>query len=92
MTAPAEHPPWCDQAHGYVPAHSGQIGDDIELTSELAFAVYVARAAGRPAEVQLLRHAPDETSLTSFTPLQAGILRDLLAEALGVLAREAGLR
>lgn len=91
MTAPQTHPVWCEQQHGDVPAHSGQVGADLELGG-LTFAVYVARIGDEPAQVQLLEHTADDTALTSLSILQASILRDLLGEALGVLAREAGLR
>lgn len=97
MTAPianlGSHPAWCDREHGEMTSlHSGQIGADLELTEGLAYAVYLQQQPGNPAEVQLLRHTPDETAVTGFSILEASILRDLLGEGLGQLAREAGLR
>lgn len=91
MTAPAVHPAWCERAHGEMPRHEAQIGADLALDSGLTFAVYLAQRDGEPAEVELMQHDAEETSLTGFSILQAAILRDLLGEALGVLARERGL-
>lgn len=73
-----------------MPVHSGQIGDDLELTSELAIGVFLFRSGEEPTVVQLMTHTPDETSFTKFSLLQAAILRDLLTEALSVLAGEVG--
>ncbi|MGI5182223.1 hypothetical protein ACQEVZ_38615 [Dactylosporangium sp. CA-152071] len=92
MTAPQPHPAWCDQEHGEMPLHSGQVGADLDLTGDLAYAVYLQQKPGEPAEVHLMRHTAEETSFTRFTILEASILRDLLGEGLGLLAREAGLR
>lgn len=89
-TNPA-HPSWCDQAHGEIPVHGAQVGADLELSSELTYGVFLSQAEGEPTEVQLMRHAARETSLAPFSLLEVGILRDLLGEALGLVAREAGL-
>ena len=86
------HPVWCDREHGAVSVHSAQVGADLEVTEDLSYAVYVDQQDGEPATVSLMRHTPDETALTSFSILEASILRDLLGEALGRIAREAGLR
>lgn len=90
-TKQPHHPSWCAREHGDLPAHSAQVGADIELTGELAYAVLLSQLPDQPTEVQLLRHTPDETSLTGFSLLEAAILRDLLGEGLGLVAREAGL-
>jgi hypothetical protein len=92
VTAPVQHPSWCDQEHGDMPLHSGQVGADIDLTEGLAYAVYLQQEPGKPAEVQLMRHTDEETSFTRLSVLEASILRDLLGEGLGLLAREAGPR
>lgn len=86
------HPAWCDQTHGDMPVHSGQVGDDIDLTAELAWGVFLFQQGDQATEVQLMSHAPDETSFTKFSIVQAAILRDLIGEGLGLVAREAGLR
>lgn len=86
------HPSWCDREHGDMPLHSGQVGADLPLSDDLAYAVYVQQVPGEPAEVHLMRHTDEETSFTRFSILEASILRDLLGEGLGLLAREAGLR
>lgn len=88
MTTQA-HPSWCEQTHPNTPQHAGQIGDDVEITSAVSFAVYVARGGDKPAEVQLLEHTAELTTVTGMSILQASILRDLLTEALTVLAGEA---
>lgn len=85
MTAPTTHPAWCDREH------VGQVGADLDLTEDLAYAVYLQQQDGEPAEVQLMRHTSDETAFTNFSLLEASILRDLFGEALGLVAREAGL-
>lgn len=89
-TVAVEHPDWCDRTHVDSSAHSGQIGADLEITGGLSYAVYVARNGGEPAEVQLLEHTTKNTTLTGFSIVQASILRDLLTEALSVLAEEVG--
>lgn len=85
------HPSWCAREHGMLAVHSGQVGADIELTSDLAYAIYLYQSPDEPAEVHLMRHTEDETSLTPFSILEAAILRDLIGEGLGLIAREAGL-
>jgi hypothetical protein len=90
VTAPVEHPEWCDRTHGDVPVHGGQVGADLELDGGLSFAVYVSRGRDSYTSVQLLEHTDDETSLVGLSIVEAGILRDLLSEALDLLAREAG--
>lgn len=93
MTAPMPHPAWCDREHGEVISlHSGQVGADLELSEDLSYAVYLQQEPGRPATVVLLRHTQKETTVTGFSIVEASILRDLLGEGLGLLAREAGLR
>jgi hypothetical protein len=89
---PDGHPSWCDQEHGVSPLHSGQVGADLELTEDLSYAVYLQQEPGQPAEVHLMRHDPEETSFTRFSLFEASVMRDLFGEALGLLAREAGLR
>lgn len=87
------HPSWCDREHGEVSTlHSGQVGADLDLTSDLAYAVYLQQMPGDPAEVHLMRHTSEETSFTALSILEASVLRDLLGEGLGLIAREAGLR
>ena len=95
MTAPAgalEHPAWCDQLHMPEDAdgHGAQIGADLELTSGLSYGVFVFQHGTEPAEVHLMRHTDEETSFTRLSILEASILRDLLGEGLGLLAREVG--
>lgn len=85
------HPSWCDQAHGTVPTHSAKVGADIDLTGELSYAVYLDQVDGEPAQIMLLRHASDETSLVGFSLLEASILSDLIREGLGLVGRAAGL-
>lgn len=92
MTAPMPHPAWCDREHGEMPLHSGQVGVDLDLSESLSYAIYLQQQPGEPATVQLLQHTPDETTVTGFSILEASVLRDLLGEGLGLLAREAGLR
>ena len=93
MTAPMPHPAWCDREHGeMISLHSGQVGVDLELTEDLSYAVYLQQEPGQPAEVHLMRHDPEETSFTRFSLFEASVMRDLFGEALGLLAREAGLR
>jgi hypothetical protein len=91
VTAPVLHPRWCDEAHGESFPHSGQVGADIDLTAELAIGVFLFQSGGEPAVVNLMSHTPDETSFTKYSLLQAAALRDLISEALGLVAREAGL-
>lgn len=87
------HPQWCDRAHGEVISlHSAQVGADLELTDDLTYAVYLQQEPGEPATVVLLRHTEEETAVTGFSILEASILRDLLGDGLGLIAREAGLR
>lgn len=93
MTGPAPHPGWCDRdrGHGDLPAHIAQVGADLELSDSLAYIVELFQPYDRPAEVHLTRHTPDETIQTRLSILEAAILRDLLGEGLGLIAREAGL-
>ncbi|WP_327008535.1 hypothetical protein OHA72_15540 [Dactylosporangium sp. NBC_01737] len=91
MTAPVWHPGWCDRRHAADwPVHGAQIGADLELSHDLAYAVLLQQVDGSPAEVNLMRHTTDETSLTRFSIVEAAILRDLLGEGLGLLALEVG--
>lgn len=85
------HPTWCTSKHlNGRPVHETQIGADLELSHDLAYAVYLQQVHGDVAEVNLIRHDRDETILTRLTPLEAGILRDLLGEGLAMLAVEVG--
>lgn len=86
------HPTWCDEEHGETLLHSGQVGGDLELTSDLAYGIYLQQEPGQAAEVSLMRHTSEETSFTRFSLFEASVLRDLFGEGLGQLAREAGLR
>lgn len=92
MTA-AVHPAWCDREHADdFPAHGAQVGADLELTDGLSYAVYLFQQGDEPAELHLMRHTPDETAVTGLSIVEGAILRDLLGEGLGLIAREAGLR
>jgi hypothetical protein len=87
--APVVHPTWCAQLHAADwPVHETQIGADLELSDGLAYAVYLQQAEDKPAEVQLMRHTDEETSLVGFSIVEATILRDLLTEGLTLLAQE----
>lgn len=89
---PDGHPAWCDRQHTpQWTTHSAQIGADLEVSTGVSYAILLWQTGDEPAEVQLMRHTPDETEVTGFSILEASILRDLLAEGLGLLAREAGL-
>lgn len=91
MTAPLEHPSWCDRQHADDwPAHSAQVGADLELTNGLRYAVLLFRQGNKPTEVHLIRHTDEETSLTLLSLVEASILRDLLTEGLGLVATEVG--
>jgi hypothetical protein len=92
--APARHPAWCEgmePLEGHT-AHLAQVGADIELSAEHVMLVDLMQVQGQPTTVGIGNHTPDETSVTRLSLLQAAILRDLLSEALGLVAREAGLR
>lgn len=88
------HPDWCARKHGPAwPVHQAQIGADLQLSADLAYAVYVQQVDGAPAEVNLVRHDSSRTSsttITRLTPLEAGILRDLLTEGLDLLGVQVG--
>ncbi len=88
MSSPMPHPTWCDRGHGEVLLHSAQVGVDLELTEDLAYAVFVQQIPGEPAEVHLMRHTDEETAFTRFSILEASILRDLLSKGLGLVAAE----
>ncbi|MER7273855.1 hypothetical protein ABT369_05340 [Dactylosporangium sp. NPDC000244] len=92
MTA-AAHPSWCDGTEPTIPpsAHLGQVGADIELSAEHVMFVDLMQVEDRPTTIGIGNHTPDETSVTRLSLVQAAILRDLLSEALGLVAREAGL-
>lgn len=88
------HPDWCARKHDTAwPVHQLQIGADLQLSADLAYAVYVQQVDGAPAEVNLVRHdssPASTTTITRLTPLEAGILRDLLGEGLDLLAVQVG--
>lgn len=88
------HPDWCPRKHDAAwPVHQLQIGADLQLSADLAYAVYLQQVDGAPAEVNLVRHDRSKTgttTITRLTPLEAGILRDLLAEALDLLGAQVG--
>lgn len=88
-TRKPKHPGWCDQKHPDNPlVHEGQVGADLELSHELAYGVRLQQVADSPTEVNLLRSTIDSATLTRLTLLEAGILRDLLDEALQLVAAE----
>lgn len=91
------HPRWCDVQRctslhhpGALVVHENQIGVDLELSADLAYAVYLQQVEGAPAEINLMRKDRLATTLTRLTPLEAGILRDALTEALTELAAQVG--
>lgn len=93
MTAPArgQHPTWCKGTHpDEWPVHEAQIGADLELSHDLAYIVMLQQVHGSPAEVLLIRHDRETTAVTRLSIVEAGILRDLLGEGLGLLAAEVG--
>lgn len=93
MSPAVTHPAWCDRQHSDEwPAHTAQVGADLELSEDLSYAVLLFQQGVEPAQLHLLRHTPDETTVTCLSILEGSILRDLLGEGLGLVAREAGLR
>ena len=85
------HPDWCARRHAATwPVHQAQIGADLQLSADLAYAIYLQQVDGSPAEVNVVRHDRHDTTITRLTPLEAGILRDLLGEGLDLLGAQVG--
>ncbi|MET7399153.1 hypothetical protein ABZS66_37295 [Dactylosporangium sp. NPDC005572] len=91
MTAPAKHPGWCALQHGDdIPVHDAQVGATIDLTSSLSLGVFVHQVYEQPPTLLLFRRSGVESTLTGLSLLEAAILRDLISEGLGLIAREVG--
>jgi hypothetical protein len=79
-----DHPAWCDRQHpDTFVVHSREIGE-LSLTDTLDIELQLVQVADAAAEVQIFTHRPDETAVTGLTLDQAGILRDLLTDALAL--------
>lgn len=84
---PLEHPSWCDRQHAQEwTAHTVEVGAPLELARGLTYQVVLFQQGDEPTQVHLFRHSDDETALVSLSLLEAGILRDLLAEGLQLVA------
>lgn len=86
-----EHPGWCERKHAAEwPVHEMQVGVDLELSHDLAYAVRLQQVHGAPAEVLLVQHTRGDTRVTRLTPLETSMFRELFSEALQLLAAEVG--
>lgn len=85
----ATHPAWCSRKHkADWPVHERQVGGDLELSSDLAYGVSLQHVEGDAStQVLFMAHTPEETALTRLSIVEAGILRDLLSEALELVGR-----
>lgn len=81
------HPSWCAQRHPEWPVHEVHVGVDLELSADLAYRVLVQNVHGdHVTDVLLVRLERGTPAVTRFSIVEASILRDLLSEALALVA------
>lgn len=82
------HPTWCERTHAADwPNHSADIGEGGGLRNWSALRTSFRRTSAilslrdRPPQVEIYRHADDDTTLTSFDLERAAMLARLLGKA-----------